>query len=77
LAGETITCRRCGAQATAEREHDMTVVPAGWKRVVVLQAGEGARLTDDGLDGYDVHDAYWVCPAHPQSPQSASPISGM
>lgn len=66
--GETITCRRCGAHAVAERtEDDTIVVPPGWRRVVILTAGPGTHLSADGLDGYEATDGYWVCPAHKET----------
>jgi hypothetical protein len=38
--GETVTCRRCGARAVAETaEDDTTMVPVGWRRMVLLTAG--------------------------------------
>ena len=64
--GKTVTCRLCRARAVAElADADEKIrVPAGWRRIVVLAAGSGNWLTSDGLDEYEVSDAYWLCPAH-------------
>jgi hypothetical protein len=58
----TLTCRRCGAHVEAQREADGTVVPAGWRRVLILTAGPGTRVTED-LGVYEVTDGMWLCPA--------------
>jgi hypothetical protein len=39
------------------------VVPARWRRVAILVAGPGVKVTDD-LTRYEVADGYWLCPAH-------------
>jgi hypothetical protein len=60
---ETSTCRRCGAHTETEREGDATVVPAGWRRIAILTAGPGTRVSES-LDAFEAADAYWLCPAH-------------
>jgi hypothetical protein len=60
---ETLTCRKCGAHAAADHDGDATVVPAGSRRIVMLTAGPGTRVSED-LDVYEVTEAYWLCPAH-------------
>jgi hypothetical protein len=60
---ERITCRRCGAYAETEHDGDATVIPAGWRHIVVLTAWEGIRVSED-LTPYEVTDGFWLCAAH-------------
>jgi len=64
--GKTVTCRLCRTRAVAELADDdeKILVPAGWRRIVVLAATPGTWLTGDGLDEYEISDGYWLCPAH-------------
>jgi hypothetical protein len=60
-AHETITGRRCGQQTEFGRDGDATIVPAGWRRIVMLTAGPGTRVSED-LDINGVTEAFWLCP---------------
>jgi hypothetical protein len=39
------------------------MVPAGWRRVLILTAGPGTRVSES-LDAYEATNAMWTCPAH-------------
>lgn len=38
-------------------------MPPGWRRIAVLTAGPGTRVSES-LDAYETTDAMWTCPAH-------------